>query len=60
MRYVIFGAVLAMAFLFSFVKVAIQPQALKQDWQPSSADLSHPPSTFGATAVVAAPREPRH
>ncbi len=60
MRLAIFCAVLAMAFIFSFVKVAIQPEALKQDWQPSSADLAHPPSPVGVTAVVAAPREPRH
>lgn len=59
MRLIIFSAALAMALLFGFVKVAIQPKALVQDWQPSSADLSRPPNPMGASAIVSAPHEPR-
>jgi len=42
------------------VKMAIAPVALKQDGKPSTADLVHPPTPYGTSAVVAAPPEKRH
>ena len=41
------------------VKVAIAPVALKQDGKPSTADLIHPPTAYGAPAIVTAHRESR-
>ena len=41
------------------IKTAIAPYALQQNKGPSTADLSHPPTTYGASAVVTSPVEPR-
>ena len=54
--------VLAAALLIAIgllVKTAIAPVALKQDGKPSTADLVHPPTPYGASAVVTAHRESR-
>ena len=54
--------VLAAALLIAIgvlIKTAIAPVALKQDGKPSTADLVHPPTEFGSSAVVTAHRESR-
>ena len=45
--------------LVLMVKTAIAPFALQQNSGPSTADLKHPPTTYGASAVVTSPVEPR-
>ena len=41
------------------VKTAIAPFALQQNSGPGTADLKHPPTTYGASAVITSPVEPR-
>ena len=41
------------------VKTAIAPVALKQESKGSTADLAHPPTVYGASAVTTSPIEPR-
>ncbi len=41
------------------VQTVIKPEALNQNGKPSTADLSHPPTEFGAATPVAAPHDAR-
>ena len=41
------------------VKIAIAPTALKQDNTPSTADLQHPTTIYGASSVLTAPPQTR-
>ena len=54
--------VLAVALMIAIgvlIKTAIAPVALQQDGKPSTADLVHPPTPYGASAIVSAHRESR-
>ena len=57
-RTIVLAAALLIAIGF-LVKTAIAPVALKQDGKLSTADLVHPPTPYGASAIVTAHRESR-
>ena len=59
MRTTVLLAVAAFVVLMLVVQKGIAPVALKQDGKPSTADLVHPPTPYGAPAVVSSPSESR-
>jgi len=60
MRTIVLLAATVLIAIVLLVQMAIAPVALKVDGKPSSADLLHPPTPYGASTVVSAPAEPRH
>ena len=54
LRATLLSAILLIA-IGLFVKTAIAPKALREDGKPSTADLTHPPTPYGASAVTSAP-----
>ena len=57
LRTILLSAMLLVA--IGFLVKALAPISLKQDGRPSTADLVHPPTAYGASAPVTAPSEPR-
>ena len=53
-----FLSIVVLVALLELVR-SIAPVALKQDNKPSTADLEHPPTVYGASAIVTAPPEKR-
>ena len=47
---------LAAALAIYIVVRAIAPTALRQNGRPAATDSSHPPTTFGSSAIIPAPR----
>ena len=47
----------ALVVIYAAVR-AIAPAALQQNNRPASADISHPPTTYGSSAIIPTPPAP--